>query len=482
MIIQGKKCDYEVVIGLEVHTQIKTDKKLFSTTAYTFAEQPNTAVNCYDMALPGVLPVLNFEVIEQAVKTGLAIDGHINKYSVFDRKSYFYPDLPSGYQITQMYYPIVENGFIEIIGDNGEAKKIRVERIHIEQDAGKLIHDKVVGKSCIDLNRSGVPLMEIVTKPDIKSQNEAVSYLKKLHGILRAIESSDADMEKGSFRCDVNVSVMPVGATEFGTRCEIKNVNSFKFVKDAIEFEAARQVDVLDGGGAIEQQTRLYDANKGETFAIRNKANAADYKYFPDPDLLPVIIDDVFIDKIRSKIPELPEARKARYIKDYLLIERDAQALVEDEVASKMFDNVIAEGCDGKMAFSWIMAELNGRLKKLGISLENCNVNAEKIADLIKNIHNGVISGKMAKDVLDEMLESNKTATQIIDEKGLKQMDNSDEIEAVIKQIILDNPEKVAEYKSGKDKLFAFFVGQTMKATGGKANPQKISDLLHKNL
>ncbi len=482
MIISGKKCDYEVVIGLEVHTQIKTNKKLFSNTEYHFAQEPNTAVNFYDIALPGVLPVLNFEAIEQTIKTGLAIDGTINKYSVFDRKSYFYPDLPSGYQITQMYYPIVENGFIDIVGDNGEIKKIRVERIHIEQDAGKLIHDKLAGKSCVDLNRSGVPLMEIVTKPDIKSQNEAVSYLKKLHAILRAIESSDADMEKGSFRCDVNVSVMPVGSTVFGTRCEIKNVNSFKFVKDAIEFEASRQVEIIENGGTIEQQTRLYDATKGETFSIRTKENAADYKYFPDPDLLPVIVTDDLINKIRSQIPELPEARKIRYIKDYALIDRDASALVEDEIASKMFDKVVKNGCDGKTAFSWIMGELLGRLKKNGLNFENCNVDSDKISDLIQNITNGVVSGKMAKDILDEMLESNKTASQIIEEKGLKQIDNSDEIEAIIKTVIANNPDKVAEYKSGKDKLFAFFVGQVMKETGGKANPHKISELLIKNL
>lgn len=482
MIVNGKKGDYEVVIGLEVHAQIKTDKKLFSNTHYTFAEAQNSAVSCYDAAMPGVLPVLNFEAIEQAVRTGVAIGGTINKYSVFDRKSYFYPDLPSGYQITQMYYPIVSDGFIDIIGDNGDIKRINIERIHIEQDAGKLIHDKLAGKSCLDLNRAGVPLMEIVSKPELKSQNEAVSYLKKLHGILRAIATSDADMEKGSFRCDVNISVMPIGSGVFGTRCEVKNVNSFKFVKEAIVYEANRQVELIESGGKVFQETRLYDSAKGVTFSLRAKEDSVDYKYFPDPDLLPVIITDDIIEKIKATIPELPEGRKARYIKDYGFIDRDAQALIEDETASLFFDKIVATGCDARMAFSWIMVELLGRLKKIGLNLENSVVSSEKLGELISSISNGIISGKMAKDVLDEMIETGKTALQIIEEKGLRQMDNSDEIESVVKQIIFDNPDKVAEYKSGKDKLFAFFVGQVMKITGGKANPQKISDILRKYL
>ncbi len=478
MIIQGKKNNYEIVIGLEVHAQIKTNKKLFSDTHYVFAEEPNSAASFYDIALPGVLPVLNFEAVEQTIKTGLAINGIINKYSVFDRKSYFYPDLPSGYQITQMYYPIVSDGFIDITIEGSEIKKIRIERIHIEQDAGKLIHDKLANKSCLDFNRAGVPLMEIVTKPDFKNSGEAVSYLKKLHGILRAIQTSDADMEKGSFRCDVNVSVMPVGSTILGTRCEVKNVNSFKFIKEAIEYEAERQVELIESGIKIIQETRLYDSAKGITFALRVKEDALDYKYFPDPDLLPIIVSNEFIEKIRLTLPELPTSRKARYINDYNLIERDAQALIEDEIGCIFFDDIINKGGEAKMAFSWIMVELMGRLKKLGIKLEDSIVNSQKLYDLIANISTGMISGKMAKDILDEMLESGKSAQQIIEEKGLKQMDNTEEIEQIIKKIIDDNPDKVAEYKNGKDKLFAFFVGQAMKATEGKANPQKITDIL----
>lgn len=473
--IEGKTGKWEIVIGLEIHAQINTNSKLFSRSATDFGSEPNTQVSYVDAAMPGMLPVLNLKAIEQGVKTGLAIGAKINNRSVFDRKNYFYADLPQGYQISQFREPLVGEGEIKIKMPYGE-RVIGVERIHIEQDAGKSMHDQSPKESFIDLNRSGVGLMEIVSKPDLRSAEEAGEYVKKLRQIVRYVGSCDGDMEKGSLRCDANVSVRKVGDEKLGTRNEIKNLNSVRFIIQAINFEANRQVELLENGGVVEQATRLFDTNTGVTKVMRTKEDAHDYRYFPDPDLYPLIVEDEVIEKLKSDLPELPDQKIARYT-SLGLSEYDSEVITSEKEISEYFD-IIANDNDPKLASNWLTAELFGRLNKLGKSISESPVSAEQFSELLGLIKSNEISGKIAKDVLDFMLESGKSAKQIVEEKGLKQVTDSGAIEKVIDEVIAANPDKLEQYKAGKDKLFGFFVGQVMKASGGKANPQIVNQIL----
>ncbi len=480
MIIHGKNCDYKVVMGLETHAELNTNTKLFSQSANKFGSKQNENVCLFDIATPGKLPVLNRGVLDKAIAFGLAVNATINKVSRFDRKHYFYPDLPQGYQITQFYEPIVSNGKLEIKLENGDRKTIRINRAHIEQDAGKLIHDRDDEHSFVDYNRSGVPLLEIVTEPDFGDPEEVVAYLKSLQAILRSVNASLADLEKGTFRCDANVSVMPVDRTEFGTRCEIKNLNSFRFVAQAVEYEARRQVEIIESGEKVSQQTRLFNSKTGKTELMRDKADAVDYRYFPDPDLLPVVLTDEEIDKIRKELPELPEQKAERYAK-LGLSQKENDFLVQNASYADYFDKLIAKH-DVKMASTWMLTELFGRLGKLQITLENCGVSAENLIDLMDNIKNGTISGKIAKDVLDEMLQSGEKASDIVEKKGLKQIDDVGAIEKAVEEVIAENQKQVEQYKGGNERLFGFFVGQTLKKMGGKANPQKVNEVVKEKL
>jgi aspartyl-tRNA(Asn)/glutamyl-tRNA(Gln) amidotransferase subunit B len=475
----GKK--YKIVIGLEVHAQIKTNAKLFSKAKNNWNSKPNHNVAIFDIAMPGSLPVLNMGAVKQAVKTGLAINATINKVSRFDRKNYFYPDLPSGYQITQAYNPIVENGYLDIISDNGKEKRIRIERIHIEQDAGKSIHDRYPDKTALDFNRSGVGLMEIVSKPDINTPLEACEYIKGLRSILKTIDTSDADMEKGSMRCDVNISVCDVNSDIFGTRCEIKNVNSLRSVVRAIEYEANRQVDIIESGNSVDQETRLFDENTGETRRMRSKEDAVDYRYFPEPNIMPIRLSDEFINEIKEKMPELPSQKIARYTEKLGLNKEDALLIGNDISYSSYFDK-LSQKFEPKMCITWMKVELFGRLNKMGLSLDECNVSVDKMSELLDLISSGKINGKIAKDVLDKMLETGKTASSIVADEGLEQVDNTTELEKIADEVIANNPQQYQDYKAGKDKLFAFFVGQVMKETKGKANPASINEILKKKL
>jgi aspartyl-tRNA(Asn)/glutamyl-tRNA(Gln) amidotransferase subunit B len=478
--IQGNLHKWEYVIGLEVHAQINTNSKLFSGAATDFGADANSQVSFVDAAMPGMLPVLNEECIKQAVKTGLAINATINKTSVFDRKNYFYADLPQGYQISQFYHPIVTGGEIHITLEDSSSKVIKVNRIHVEQDAGKSFHDQSPNSSFIDLNRSGIGLMEIVSEADLRSPYEAAEYLKKLRIILRYLGSCDGDMEKGSMRCDANVSVRKSG-DPYGTRCEIKNVNSIRNVMRAIEFEAMRQVDLLESGGTVSQETRLFDANTGETRTMRSKEDAHDYRYFPDPDLLPLVLEDAYIEEVRRTIPELPDAKIERYQKDFGLSKYDAEVLSAEREISNYFEQV-AKDADPKLASNWITVELFSYLNRSGISLADSKISASKLAGLIKLIQDDVISGKIAKTVFEIMFDTGDDADKIVKEKSLSQVSDLTQIESIIDQVLSDNPEKVEEYKSGKDKLFAFFVGQVMKLSQGKANPGVVNEILRKKL
>lgn len=474
--IEGNTGKWEYVIGLEIHAQIKTNSKLFSGAATEFGSNPNSQVSLIDAGMPGMLPVLNMECVRQAVLTGIGIKAVINKYSVFDRKNYFYPDLPQGYQISQLYHPIVEHGSVEIQDDAGKNKVIRVNRIHIEQDAGKSMHDQSPDYSFIDLNRSGIGLMEIVTEPDISSPFEAAEYVKKIRSILRYLGTCDGDMEKGSMRCDVNVSVRKPGSP-LGTRCEIKNVNSVRNIIRATEYEAMRQVELLESGKTVDQETRLFDANTGKTRTMRSKEDAQDYRYFPDPDLLPLILHDEFIEEIRKTLPELPDDKKDRYVKEYGLSEYDAGVLTSEKETASFFEKV-AEKSDPKLAANWITGDLFGFLNKHGIELAESKVTAENLSKLIGLIQDGTISGKIAKTVFEDMFETGKEPAQIVEEKGLVQVTDESAIEAIIDNVLSANPDKVAEFKSGKDKLFGFFVGQVMKESAGKASPEVVNKLL----
>ena len=459
-MITGKTGGWEIIIGLEVHAQINTNSKLFSGASTEFGQEPNVNVAFVDAGMPGMLPVLNEKAVEQAIKTGLAINAQINLKSIFDRKNYFYPDLPQGYQISQFLDPIVGKGELLLDMPDG-VKKVGVTRIHIEQDAGKSLHEYKPKNTCIDLNRAGVPLMEIVSEPDMRSADEAVAYMKKLRSIVRYIDTCDGDMEKGNMRCDANVSVRKIG-DPLGTRCEIKNLNSMRFMNKAIEFEAMRQVEILESGGAIRQETRLFDSAKGETRTMRSKEDAHDYRYFPDPDLLPLEFTQEYVDSIKATLPELPDAKKSRYMQDYKLSAYDAGVIVAEQTYSHFYETLAKEN-DPQLAANWMTGELFGRLNKMGIELADSPITAQKLSGLLKLISDNTISGKIAKDVLDFMFETGKDAAAIVEEKGMKQVTDTGAIEKVIDEVIAANADKVAEYKSGKDKLFGFFVGQVMQ-------------------
>ncbi|WP_019516850.1 Asp-tRNA(Asn)/Glu-tRNA(Gln) amidotransferase subunit GatB [Sphingomonas sp. Mn802worker] len=477
--IKGATGDWEVVIGLEVHAQVTSNAKLFSGAATAFGAEPNSQVSLVDAAMPGMLPVPNRECIRQAVRTGMAIDAQINKWSRFDRKNYFYADLPQGYQISQLYHPLVGEGVVEI-EDDGRTKTIGVERIHVEQDAGKLMHDQHPTRSYVDLNRSGVALMEIVSKPDMRSPAEAGAYLTKLRSILRYVGSCDGNMDQGSMRADVNVSVRKPG-DEFGTRTETKNVNSIRFVMAAIEHEGKRQVAVLEDGGTIQQETRLFNPDTGTTRSMRSKEDAHDYRYFPDPDLLPLELDDAFLDECRASLPELPGAKRKRY--EALGISAYAADVITAEVESaRWFDALLDAGAKPVAAANWVTSELFGALNRLSKSIGESPVQPGQAAELLALVADGTLSGSLAKQVFEAMLETGDAPGKIVEERGLKQTSDTGAIEAVIAAVLEKNPKQLEQYRGGKEALFGFFVGQTMKAMAGKANPAVVNDLLKKAL
>ncbi|WP_341748136.1 Asp-tRNA(Asn)/Glu-tRNA(Gln) amidotransferase subunit GatB [Candidatus Tisiphia endosymbiont of Dascillus cervinus] len=478
--IVGNTGKWEYVIGVEVHAQISSKSKLFSASSAEFAAPPNSQVSLIDAAMPGMLPVLNEYCVHQAIKTGLGLKAKINLHSRFDRKNYFYPDLPQGYQISQFYHPIVQDGYLDIVTQQGITKKIRINRLHLEQDAGKSIHDQSPYYSFIDLNRAGVGLMEIVTEPDLSSPEETAEFVRKLRALLRYIGSCDGDMEKGSLRCDANISVRLPG-NPLGTRCEIKNINSIRNIMRAIEFEANRQVNLIENGQTIIQETRLFDADIGETRTMRLKEESHDYRYFPDPDLLPIVLSEELIEQLARELPELPDAKIKRYIAEYSLNTYDAEVLAADEQVAYYFEAAVTL-CNPKILANWIISELFGQLNKNAISLNECKITPKMLAQMVKLIEDGVISGKIAKVVFETMFETGEQPEKIIKEKGLVQMSDSGILSAIIDEILSENPDSVAAYKSGKDKLFGFFVGQVMKKTEGKANPSLVNDLLKERL
>jgi aspartyl-tRNA(Asn)/glutamyl-tRNA(Gln) amidotransferase subunit B len=486
--IQGATGEWEVVIGLEVHAQVTSQAKLFSGAATAFGAEPNTQVSLIDAAMPGMLPVPNKECIRQAVRTGMAIDAQINKWSRFDRKNYFYADLPQGYQISQLYHPLVGEGAIEVTLDEKDpdsaVKTIGIERIHVEQDAGKLMHDQHPTRSYVDLNRSGVALMEIVSRPDMRSPAEAGAYVKKLRSILRYVGSCDGNMEEGSMRADVNVSVRKPGEP-FGTRTETKNVNSVRFVMAVVEIEARRQVDVIEDGGKVVQETRLYDPDRNETRSMRSKEDAHDYRYFPDPDLLPLELDDTFLEECRASLPELPDAKRKRYEGELGLTAYAAAVLTAEAETARWYEALLDACGDAgmaKAASNWLISDLFGALNRLGKDIEDSPVSPKQGAELLKLVADGTLSGSLAKQVFEIMLETGEDPAKIVEEKGLKQTSDTGAIEEVIAKVLADNADKVEQYKGGKEALFGFFVGQTMKAMAGKANPQVVNELLRKAL
>lgn len=474
--------EWETVIGLEVHVQLSTESKLFSGSATAFGAEPNTQANIYDLALPGVLPVLNGEAVKRAVKFGLAIDAEIGKHSVFDRKNYFYPDLPKGYQVSQLDFPTVGKGSLTITLEDGSEKVIGITRAHMEEDAGKSLHEDFHGMSGIDLNRAGTPLLEIVSEPDLRSAKEAVAYLKKLHSIIRYLDISDAIMAQGSMRCDANVSIRPKGQAEFGTRTEIKNINSFRFVEKAINYEVQRQQDVIEDGGEIVQETRLYDADKDETRSMRSKEVANDYRYFPEPDLLPIELDDAFIEAVRAELPELPDARKERFIGDYALSEYDAGVLTSEREMADYFEAVAKHSGDAKLAANWVTGDLLALLNKNNLEIVDSPIDALRLGTLIARIKDDTISGKIAKTVFEAMIEDASGVDEIIESKGLKQVTDSSEIEQLVDQVIANNPDQVQQFRDGKEQVLGFLVGQAMKLSQGKANPAIVNELLRKKM
>jgi aspartyl-tRNA(Asn)/glutamyl-tRNA(Gln) amidotransferase subunit B len=474
--------EWETVIGLEVHVQLNTQSKLFSGSATQFGAEPNTQANIFDLALPGTLPVLNKEALHKAVRFGLAINAEIGKRSVFDRKNYFYPDLPKGYQVSQLDFPTVGKGELTIVMEDGSEKVIGVTRAHMEEDAGKSLHEDFHGMSGIDLNRAGTPLLEIVSEPDLRSAKEAVAYLKKLHSIIRYLDISDAIMAQGSMRCDANVSIRPKGETEFGTRTEIKNINSFRFVEKAINYEVQRQQDVLEDGGRIVQETRLYDSERDETRSMRSKEVANDYRYFPEPDLLPVVIDDAYIDAIRADLPELPDEKKARFMSEFGLNDYDAGVLVASREMAEYFEKVVEIGGDAKLAANWVSSELQGLLNKNDWDISDCPIEAERLGTLIARIKDDTISGKIAKTVFEAMLEDSASVDNIIESKGLKQVTDSGAIEALVDEVIQNNPDQVQQFKDGKEQVLGYLVGQAMKLSQGKANPGQVNKLLREKM
>ncbi len=479
-LVEGKTGKWEVVIGLEIHAQVTSESKLFSGSSTEFGAEPNSQVSLVDAAMPGMLPVLNEFCVEQAVKTGLGINAEINLFSVFDRKNYFYADLPQGYQISQLYHPIVGKGCMKIDMPDGSVKEVGISRIHLEQDAGKSIHDQMPENSLIDLNRAGIALMEIVTEPEISSSKEAAEFMKKLRTILRYLGTCDGDMEKGSMRCDANVSVRRPNAP-LGTRCEIKNLNSIRNIVKAIDYEIVRQIEILEDGGEIDQETRLFDANSLVTKTLRSKEDAHDYRYFPDPDLLPLNLTEKYVQEIRESLPELPDQKKERYVAKWGLSAYDAAVLVSEKEVAEFFEK-IAQKNDPKLAANWVTGELFGRLNKAGISLHDSKITDENLSGLLNLIENETISGKIAKEVFDIMFENGGNAAEIVEKQGLKQVTDLGEIEKIADQVLAENADKVAEFRGGKDKLFGFFVGQVMKLSGGKVNPQMANDILEKKL
>ncbi|HEX4648013.1 MAG TPA: Asp-tRNA(Asn)/Glu-tRNA(Gln) amidotransferase subunit GatB [Steroidobacteraceae bacterium] len=474
---------WETVIGLEIHAQLATRSKIFSGSATAYGAAPNTQANLVDLGYPGVLPVLNAEAVRMAVKLGLAINARIAARSVFARKNYFYPDLPKGYQISQYELPIVADGAVDIVLDDGEVKRIGVTRAHLEEDAGKSLHEGLPGVTGVDLNRAGTPLVEIVSEPHLRSAKEAVAYMKKMHTLVRYLEISDGNMQEGSFRCDANVSVRPVGAQKLGTRAEIKNLNSFRFVERAINYEVARQIDILESGGKVVQETRLYDPDKGETRSMRSKEEANDYRYFPDPDLLPLVLDAAFIEEVRASLPELPDQKAARLTSQYGLSAYDAGVLTASRELAAYYEEVVRElKGEPKLAANWVMGELAAALNRENLEVGSGRLPAAQLAGLLRRISDQTISGKIAKDVFEAMWTEGTSADEVIDRKGLKQITDSSAIERVIDEVMARNPGQLADYRAGKDKLFGFFVGQVMKATGGKANPAQLNELLKKKL
>jgi aspartyl-tRNA(Asn)/glutamyl-tRNA(Gln) amidotransferase subunit B len=475
--------EWETVIGLEIHAQLATRSKIFSGSATAYGASPNAQANLVDLGYPGVLPVLNGEAVRMAVKFGLAIGAKVARHSVFARKNYFYPDLPKGYQISQYELPIVAQGALEIVLDDGSKKRVGITRAHLEEDAGKSLHEAIPGLTGIDLNRAGTPLVEIVSEPDLRSAKEAVAYMKKVHTLVRYLEICDGNMQEGSFRCDANVSVRRKGAEKLGTRAEIKNLNSFRFVEKAINYEIERQIELLEAGGKVVQETRLYDPDKGETRSMRSKEEANDYRYFPDPDLLPVALDDAFIEGVRTSLPELPDQKAARFASQYGLSTYDAGVLTASKELAAFYEDVAAQvGKEPKIVANWVTGELAAALNENNLDIGASKVSSKALAGLVGRILDNTISGKIAKEVFEGMWASGAEADAIIEQKGLKQITDTSAIEKVIDEVMAKNPGQLADYRSGKDKLFGFFVGQVMKATGGKANPGQVNELLKKKL
>src|SRR6185312_169540 len=475
--------DWETVVGLEIHAQLATKSKIFSGSATAYGAAPNAQANLVDLGYPGVLPVLNGEAVRMAVKFGLAVDAKVSRHSVFARKNYFYPDLPKGYQISQYELPIVAKGKLEVLLDDGSKKVVGITRAHLEEDAGKSLHEGLPGASGIDLNRAGTPLVEIVSEPDMRSAKEAVAYMKKVHTLVRYLEICDGNMQEGSFRCDANVSVRPKGSTTLGTRAEIKNVNSFRYVEKAIQYEAARQIELIESGGKVVQETRLYDADKGETRSMRTKEEANDYRYFPDPDLLPLAIDEAFIEQVRADLPELPDEKAERFSSQYGLSPYDAGVLTASRELADYYEEVVrAVPREPKLAANWVMGELAAALNKENLEVGSGKMPAGQLAGLITRIADQTISGKIAKEVFEAMWAEGQSADAVIESKGLKQITDIGAIERAIEEVMAKSPGQLAEYRAGKDKLFGFFVGQVMKATQGKANPAQLNELLKKKL
>ena len=474
---------WETVIGLEVHVQLATRSKIFSGASTEFGASPNTQASGLDIALPGTLPVLNEAAVRMAVTFGVAIDAHISTRCIFDRKNYFYPDLPKGYQISQFENPIVGAGKVDLRLDDGSSRTIRLTRAHLEEDAGKSLHEDFAGMTGIDLNRAGMPLLEIVSEPDLRSAKEAAAYFRQMHTLVRYIGICDGNLNEGSMRCDANVSVRPAGSNELGERTEIKNLNSFRFVERAINYEVERQIELLEGGGKVKQETRLYDPDRGETRSMRSKEEANDYRYFPDPDLLPLVIDEATIEAVRATLPELPDEKSARFCREHGLSQYDAGVLTSSRALANFFETVVQQlGGQPKLAANWVMGELSGALNRENRDVTQSRVGAEALGGLLARIADGTISGKIAKEVFEAMWAEGRDADAIIEAKGLKQITDTSAIEKAIDAVIAKNPAQLADYRSGKDKLFGFFVGQVMKATGGKANPAQLNELLKQKL
>ena len=474
---------WEVVIGLEIHAQLATNSKIFSGSSTAYGAEPNTQASLVDLGYPGVLPVLNVEVVRMAAMFGLAVNATVAKRSIFARKNYFYPDLPKGYQISQYELPIVVGGELFIRDDAGDEKRIRITRAHLEEDAGKSVHDEFEGSTGVDLNRAGTPLLEIVSEPDLRSAKEAVAYMRKIHSIVRYLEISDGNMQEGSFRCDANVSVRQVGQVEFGTRAEVKNLNSFRFVEKAINFEIARQIDVIEDGGVVVQETRLYDSDKDETRSMRSKEEANDYRYFPDPDLLPIEIEDSFVEEVRRSLPELPHVKCTRFIAEYALKEADAEILTVSRPLADFYEEVAkATAGDSQIAANWIIGDLSALLNRDNIDIQDSPITPTALAGLLDRITDDTISGKIAKEVFDGMSTGEGSADEIIAAKGLQQITDVSALDAIVAAVIDTNPAQVADYRAGKEKLLGFFVGQVMKETGGKANPGQVNQLIKQKL